>query len=91
MYMKIFSLLMLMFLSAYSCSAQHDTAGSSSTQRNAAGKRATAAFDKAKYDKAEKEAVAYVKAIDVKTLDSSLPSHRLDDWLQSGPPHIDHL
>ena len=89
--MKICSLLMLMFLSAYSCSAQHGTAGSSSTERNAAGKRATAAFYKAKYDKAEKEAVAYVKAIDVKTLDSSLLSQRLDDWLQSGPPHIDHL
>mgnify|MGYP001166142499 CR=1 FL=1 len=35
----------------------------------------------------EKQVIAYAKAIDVKTLDSSLPSQRLEDWLQSGPPH----
>jgi hypothetical protein len=35
----------------------------------------------------EKQVVAYAKAIDVKTLDPALPSQRLEDWLQSGPPH----
>src|ERR1700722_8554677 len=34
----------------------------------------------------EKQVIAYAKAIDVKTLDASLPSQRLEDWLQSGPP-----
>lgn len=77
--MKTYSLLMVLFLCVCSCSAQ----------QSAAKKQAAAAFDKAKYDKAEKDAVAYVKAIDVKTLDSSLPSQRLEDWLKSGPPHTD--
>jgi hypothetical protein len=35
----------------------------------------------------EKQVIAYAKSIDVKTLDPSLPSQRLEDWLQSGPPH----
>ena len=35
----------------------------------------------------EQQVVAYAKSIDVKTLDPSLPSQRLEDWLQSGPPH----
>ncbi len=35
----------------------------------------------------EKQVIAYAKSIDVKTLDPSLPSQHLDDWLQSGPPH----
>jgi hypothetical protein len=35
----------------------------------------------------QKQVVAYARSIDVKTLDSSLPSQRLEDWLQSGPPH----
>lgn len=74
--MKTYSLLMVLFLYAYSCSAQN----------SAAEKRALAA-----YDKSEKDAVAYVKAIDVKTLDPSLPSQGLADWLQSGPPHTDFL
>lgn len=39
----------------------------------------------------EKEAVAYVKAIDVKQLDPSLPSQGLEDWLRSGPPHAEIL
>jgi hypothetical protein len=34
----------------------------------------------------EKQVIAYAKSIDVKTLDPSLPSQHLDDWLQSGPP-----
>jgi hypothetical protein len=33
------------------------------------------------------QVIAYAKSIDVKTLDPSLPSQRLEDWLQSGPPH----
>jgi hypothetical protein len=35
----------------------------------------------------EKQVIAYAKSIDVKTLDPSLPSQHLEDWLQSGPPH----
>jgi len=76
MHMKAFSLLMVLFLCAYSCTAQ----------RRAAEKQAAAA-----YDKSEKDAVAYVKAIDVKTLDPSLPTQSLEEWLQSGPPHTEVL
>jgi hypothetical protein len=32
--------------------------------------------------------IAYAKSIDVKTLDPSLLSQRLEDWLQSGPPYV---
>jgi hypothetical protein len=39
----------------------------------------------------EKQVIAYAKSIDVKTLDPSLPSQRLEDWLQSGPPHAHKL
>jgi hypothetical protein len=39
----------------------------------------------------EKEAVDYAKAIDVKTLDPTLSSQRLDQWLKSGSPHVDSL
>jgi hypothetical protein len=35
----------------------------------------------------KEQVIAYAKSIDVQTLDPSLPSQRLDDWLQSGPPH----
>lgn len=35
----------------------------------------------------EKQVIAYSKSIDVHTLDPSLPSQRLEDWLQNGPPH----
>lgn len=35
----------------------------------------------------EKQVITYAKSIDVKTLDPSLLSQRLEDWLQSGPPH----
>jgi hypothetical protein len=34
----------------------------------------------------EKQVIDYAKSIDVKKLDPSLPSQRLEDWLQSGPP-----
>jgi hypothetical protein len=35
----------------------------------------------------EEQVIAYAKSIDVRRLDPSLPSQRLEDWLQSGPPH----
>jgi len=35
----------------------------------------------------EEQVIAYAKAIDVQLLDPSLPSQRLEEWLQSGPPH----
>lgn len=35
----------------------------------------------------EEEVVAYAKSIDVRMLDPSLPSRRLEDWLQSGAAH----
>jgi hypothetical protein len=35
----------------------------------------------------QEQVIAYAKSIDVQTLDPSLPSQRLEDWLQSGPPH----
>jgi hypothetical protein len=73
---KLYSVLTVLFLCACTCLAQSI----------AAKKRAAAAFDKA-----EKDDVAYVKAIDVKTLDPSLLSQRLGDWLKSGPPQIDFL
>ncbi|HSY03035.1 MAG TPA: hypothetical protein VK819_12805 [Acidobacteriaceae bacterium] len=36
----------------------------------------------------DEEAIAYTQSIEVKTLDPSLSSQRLGDWLQSGPPHL---
>lgn len=35
----------------------------------------------------QEQVIAYAKSIDVQTLDLSLPSQRLEDWLESGPPH----
>jgi hypothetical protein len=35
----------------------------------------------------EEQVIGYSKSIDVQMLDSPLPSQRLEDWLQSGPPH----
>jgi hypothetical protein len=35
----------------------------------------------------KEQVIAHAKSIDVQTLDPSLPSQRLEDWLQSGPPH----
>ena len=34
----------------------------------------------------QEQMIAYAKSIDVKALDPSLPSQRLEDWLQFGPP-----
>ena len=39
----------------------------------------------------EAQAVEYSKSIDVKTLDLSLSSQPLEDWLRSGPPHVQLL
>lgn len=39
----------------------------------------------------EEQVVEYSKSIDVKMLDPSLPSERLEDWLRSGPPHAELL
>lgn len=39
----------------------------------------------------EKQVIDYAKSIDVKTLDPSLSSQRLEDWLQSGPPRAHTL
>ena len=89
--MKSFCLLMVLFVCAGSCSAQQSSAGKSSAQHSTAKKHTAAAFDQAKYDKEEKDAVAYVKSIDVKRLDSSLPSQSLEDFLQTGAAHTDFL
>lgn len=35
----------------------------------------------------DRQVLDYAKSIDVHTLDASLPSQRLEDWLQTGPPH----
>ncbi len=37
----------------------------------------------------EKQLVVYVKALDVAKLDPTLPSQRLDEWLRSGPAHLE--
>jgi hypothetical protein len=34
----------------------------------------------------QEQVIAYAKSIDVQALDPSLPSQRLEDWLQFGPP-----
>ncbi|MBZ5641627.1 MAG: hypothetical protein LAO19_02605 [Acidobacteriia bacterium] len=39
----------------------------------------------------EEQMIEYSKSIDVKMLDPSLPSERLEDWLRSGPPHSEFL
>jgi hypothetical protein len=39
----------------------------------------------------EKQVIDYAKSIDVKTLDPSLPSQRLEEWLQSVAPHAQSL
>jgi hypothetical protein len=36
---------------------------------------------------AEQRLIAYAKSVNVHALDASLPSQRLEDWLQFGPPH----
>jgi hypothetical protein len=50
-----------------------------------------ASYSAAQSPYTEKQVIAYAKSIDVKTLDASLPSHRLEDWLQSGTPHTQTL
>ena len=35
----------------------------------------------------ERRLIAYAKSLNVNALDASLPSRRLEDWLQIGPPH----
>jgi hypothetical protein len=37
----------------------------------------------------EQRIISYAKALDVSKLDPSLSSQRLDQWLQSGPAHLD--
>jgi hypothetical protein len=37
----------------------------------------------------EKQLVAYAKALDVSKLDPTLSSQRLDEWLRSGPVHVE--
>jgi hypothetical protein len=37
------------------------------------------------------QAVSYAKALDVRTFEPSLPSQRLDDFLLSGPAHLDKV
>jgi hypothetical protein len=39
----------------------------------------------------DEQVIEYSKSIDVKLLDPSLPSERLEDWLRSGPPHAEFL
>lgn len=41
----------------------------------------------AQFPYTEQQVIEYAKSIDVKTLDPSLPTQRLEDWLQKGPPH----
>jgi len=48
-----------------------------------------AASSSAKAPFTEQQVVTYAKAIDVAKLDPTLPSQRLDKWLQSGPSHLD--
>ncbi|MFZ0978947.1 MAG: hypothetical protein WAN23_06030 [Candidatus Acidiferrales bacterium] len=36
----------------------------------------------------KQQVVNYAKALDVAKLDPTLPSRRLDEWLQSGPAHL---
>jgi hypothetical protein len=39
----------------------------------------------------DEEVIAYTQSIDVKSLDPSLSSQRLGDWLQSWQPHLKML
>ena len=44
-------------------------------------------FSSAQVPYTKQQVIAYAKSIDVHLLDPTLPSQRLEDWLQSGPPH----
>jgi len=46
-----------------------------------------ASFSFAQLPYTDEQVIKYAKSIDVQTLDPSLPSQCLEDWLQSGPPH----
>ena len=46
-----------------------------------------ASFSSAQLPYTQEQVIAYAKSIDVHMLDPSLLSQRLEDWLQSGPPH----
>lgn len=35
----------------------------------------------------QQQVITYAKSVDAHTLDPTLPSQKLEDWLQSGPPH----
>src|SRR5690348_1168573 len=35
--------------------------------------------------------IRYAQALDVAKLDSNLPHEPLDEWLRSGPPHLDSV
>lgn len=39
----------------------------------------------------EQQIVSYAKALDVAKLDSALSSQPLDEWLRTGPPHVETL
>ena len=39
----------------------------------------------------EEQVIEYSKSVDVRTLDQSLSSQRLEDWLRSGPPKVELL
>ena len=39
----------------------------------------------------EKQVVRYAKSLDVATLDATLSSQRLDEWLRSGPAHLEKV
>ncbi len=50
-----------------------------------------ASYSGAQLPYTEKQVIDYAKSIDAKTLDPSLPSQRLEDWLQSEVPHAQSL
>ena len=52
---------------------------------------AVALFDQPSPVPSDADLVRYAKRIDVRGLDSSLGSRRLEDWLLSGPPHLKTL
>lgn len=50
-----------------------------------------ASFSLAQLPYTQEQVIAYSKSIDVHTLDPTLPSQRLEDWLRTGPPHLQIL
>lgn len=48
-----------------------------------------ASFSSAHLSYTREQVIAYAKSIDVQMLDPSLPSQRLEDWLQSEPVHAE--